>query len=206
MDVHQTRDGALVVIHDETVDRTTNGSGAVIDLTLAEIVALDAGDGATIPEIGEVMAFAPDTPMIIEVKENDLRAADQVIAYVRAFDRADRTLIGSFHQEVLDHVRRTAPDIATHASEGEVITFLVASWLGLAGVVTPPYEAFLVPPQSGPIPVTTRRFLNAARRRGLFVAAWTVNDRAQMVDLAARGIDGIITDRPDLLLNVRSAE
>ena len=218
MDVHQTADGVPVVIHDETVDRTTNATGRVIDFTLEQLRELDAayrfsphdapgtfparGTGVTIPSLREVFEAFPDVHMIVEVKEEDTTVADEVLGLVAEFDRVDRTLLASFSHDILMHFRARNPDVATHASEPEATRFLIASWLFSAGMVSPKYEALLVPPSVGPLPVLTGRFLQAADNRRLFVAGWTINDLSPMRIYARRGIGGLITDRPDLALQV----
>ncbi len=218
MDVHQTADGVPVVIHDETVDRTTNETGRVIDFTLEQLRVLDAayrfsphdapatfplrGTGITVPTLREVFEAFPDAHMIVEVKEEDTALADEVLRLVSEFDRVDRTLLASFSHEILVHFRSRNPDVGTHASEPEATRFLIASWLFSAGMVSPKYEALLVPPSVGPLPVLTGRFLQAADNRRLFVAGWTINDLSPMRIFARRGIGGLITDRPDLALKV----
>ena len=214
LDIHRTADGVPVVIHDETVDRTTDGSGRVDSFTLAELRRLDAGyrfhppgspdefpyrgRGVAVPTLREVFAALPGEHLIVEVKEDDPAAADLVVALIREFERTGLTLAASFHHEVLLRFRQVGPEIATHASRREVIRFLPAAWLGLEGLSSPGFEAFLVPPRSGPLPVATRRFIRAAGNRNIFTAAWTVNDPAEMERLLDRGIGGLITDRPVL--------
>jgi glycerophosphoryl diester phosphodiesterase len=209
MDIFFTADGVPVVIHDETVDRTTNGSGLVESFTLAEIQQLDAaaefpgyqGTGVAIPTLEQVFSAFPGVPMIVEIKPNDVTLADAVIELVSQYDRVDITLLGSFHHAVLMHIRQADPRLATHMSEGEVIPFLVAAYLFSEYLISPPAPAILAPPRSGPIPVLTTRFINAARSRGLFVAAWTINDAEEMAVLLNRGVQGLITDRPDLAVS-----
>ncbi|TVR51820.1 MAG: glycerophosphodiester phosphodiesterase [Spirochaetaceae bacterium] len=217
MDIFRTADGVPVVIHDPTVDRTTDGTGLVSSFTLERLKRLDAGyrfipagavtnpyrgEGVTIPTLREVFEAFPDEHMIVEIKENDTEAADAVVELVREFNRTEHTLLGSFHHDVLVRVRSVAPEIATHGSEKELTTLLVMAWLLLDRAYSPAYEAVLVPQRSGPIPVTTRRFISAARRRNLFVAPWTINDPDDMKMLIGRGADGLITDRPDLALEI----
>ena len=217
MDIYRTADNVPVVIHDPTVDRTTDGTGLVRSFTLEQLKRLDAGyrfipagavtnpyrgEGVTIPTLREVFEVFPDEHMMVEIKENDNEAADAVVSLVLEFNRADRTLLGSFHHDVLVRVRSTAPEIATHGSEKELTVLLVKAWLRLDRAYSPAYEAVLVPQRSGPIPVTTRRFIGAARGRNLFVAPWTINDPDDMRMLLARGADGLITDRPDLALEI----
>jgi glycerophosphoryl diester phosphodiesterase len=220
MDVHLTADGVPVVIHDATVDRTTNAVGPVGSFSLEEIKALDAGyrftpeegrsfpyrgTGVTVPTLREVFTAFPTAHIVVDAKDNDTRLADSMIALVREFDRTDRTLLSSFYHDILVHFRKEAPEAPTHGSEEELKPLLIASWVFLSGLVSPDYEAVLVPTHDGRIPVTTRRFIRGAHCRNLFVAAWTINDPETMARLADRGIDGIITDRPDLALSVRSS-
>ena len=223
MDVYPTADGVPVVFHDSTVDRTTDATGRVTGFTLAELKRLDAGyrfqaredsrpaaagefpyrgTGVTVPTLREVFEAFPAAHMIIDAKQNDTRLADAMVALVREFDRADRTVLASFHHEILVHFRTVAPEVATHGSQQELVPLLVASWLFAGGAITPGFNAVLVPQKTGPIPVTTRRFIAAARRRNLHVAGWTINDPDDMRALVRRGIDGLITDRPDLALEV----
>ncbi len=218
MDVHLTADGVPVVIHDGVVDRTTDGAGPVSSFTLGRLKALDAGyrfqpgreprfpyrgTGVAVPTLREVFSAFPKAHIIVDAKDNDSRLADAMIALVREFDRADRTLLSSFHHDILVHFRREAPEAPTHGSEKELKPLLLATWVFLSGLLSPAYEAVLVPTHDGRIPVTTRRFIRGAQGRNLFVAAWTINDPETMATLAGRGIDGIITDRPDLAVEMR---
>ncbi len=217
MDVHLSADGIPVVIHDAEVDRTTDGKGAVSSFTLDELKSLDAGyrflsedgrrfpyrgAGITVPTLREVFSAFPTAHIVVDAQDNDIRRADAMIALVREYDRADRTLLSSFHQRSLRHFRNVAPEAPTNGSEEELKPLLTATWLFLSGLVSPAYEAVLVPTYHGRIPVTTRRFIRGARSRNLFVAAWTINDPDEMAALVDRGIDGIITDRPDLALSL----
>lgn len=222
MDVHRTADGVPVVIHDETVDRTTDGTGRVDQFTLAELKRLDAGyrfsppgregehpfrgTGVDIPTLREVFEALPHLHMIVEVKENDPELADAVVALIREFDRADRTMPASFHHDILVRFRAACPEAVTHASEREVVRFVVAAWFGLEGLIHPPYEAIMVPPRKGVIPVASRRVLRAARNRNLFTAVWSIEDPDEMRVLAARGVDAWTTGRPDLAVEVRKED
>jgi len=218
MDVHVTADGVPVVIHDRSVDRTTDGSGLVGSFTLAELKQLDAayyfsplddpgkfqlrGTGVTIPTLQEVFEAFPAAHMVVESKETDIAAAEIILKLVQEYKRADRTLLASFSHRVLNYFRGHDPQVATHASQPEVTRFVVASWLFAAGLVTPAYESLVVPPWHGRIPVLTRRFATAASKKNLFVAAWTVNDKDEMLRLMEMGVHGLITDQPDLALDL----
>ncbi|POQ99119.1 hypothetical protein AU468_10925 [Alkalispirochaeta sphaeroplastigenens] len=210
MDVHGTAEGVPVVIHDETVDRTTSGTGRVRSFTLKELQELDAAHqwenlrdtGITVPTLRQVFEEIPrEIPLVVEIKESNPALTDAVADLVLEFRREATTLLGSFHQDVLRQLRNRDVRFATHLVQEEVIPFLAASLLFSEGLYSPPGEALLVPPRSGIIPLATRRFVRAARNRNLFFAVWTVNDPDQMRRLLARGVQGIITDRPDLAVS-----
>jgi glycerophosphoryl diester phosphodiesterase len=217
-DMHITRDGALVLIHDTTVDRTTDGTGAVRDLTLAEIKQLDAGyaftldDGATypyrgqgltIPTLEELFESFPEMRLGIEIKQADpIPTAEQFCAVIRQFGMQDQVLVSSFRQANMDAFREVCPEVATSATEDEVRLLYIFFRLGLADVLTPKYHSLQVPEWSGNIHLLTQGFVNAAHRRGLAVQPWTINELEDMQRILALGVDAINTDNPDLLLGL----
>lgn len=221
IDVHMSGDGVPVVIHDHTVDRTTNGHGPVAAFTHTELKQLDAayyfsppdapgsfplrGQGISIPSLREVFEAFPDALISVESKERSPAAATAILELVQEFNRAETTLLASFYHDVLLQFRAAGPAIATHASEPEVLGFLAAAYLFSAGLLTPGYQALVVPPRSGTIPVITRRVVAAAAGRDLFVVAWTINDPEEMRRLTEMGVDALITDRPDLALELSTA-
>lgn len=190
LDVRLTADGAPAVIHDATVDRTTDGRGPVAGYTARGLARLDAGAGQRIPELGEVLDRYPGVPIIIELKD---RAAGAVVAaLVRRHDAASRVLVGSF-----DHVALrpfTRGFVARAASRRETAVFWAASRLRLA--LGGGYAAFTVPERHGAIQVVDGAFVRAARRRDMPVHVWTVNDPAQAGRLRELGVAGIITNVP----------
>ncbi len=218
MDVHGTADGELVVIHDDTVDRTTNGTGAVKEITLAELQALDAaynwphhretdeypyrGQGVTIPTLREVLQAFPDMPMVIEIKQREPSIVYPFGEMLREFDREGRVIVASFHPQTMYEFREAFPEFATAAVEPEVRTFYVLSLLLMARVYRPPFSVFQVPERSGGIHVVRPRFLYPARMVNVETHVWTVNAWDDMRRLLSLGVDGIITDRPDLLLGL----
>lgn len=219
MDVRATRDGQLVIMHDPLVDRTTNGSGAVSDHTLAELKSLDAGyhwplhtatterpfrgSGLTIPTLEEVLATFPDVPMIIDIKQAQPSIFREFGDLLKHHGRDRNTIVGSFHHGVLTAFRRLFPEFMTSASPREVVRFLLAARMGIPRRGP---QALQVPVRSGPLRVTTPRFLKVARACGSAVHVWTINDRDLMRGLVIAGVDGIITDRPDLLLDLKHEE
>jgi glycerophosphoryl diester phosphodiesterase len=222
LDVHRVADGAFVVIHDDTVDRTTDGSGAVAQSGMLDLRRLDAGyrwttagpstatdgvfpyrgTGVTLPTLTEVLGAFPDMAVNVEIKQNDPDVADALCLLIRDQGAAERVMVGSFHGGALAQFRRACPEVATSASQNEVIVFLALEKLRLSAVLTPQYEALQVPISQYGIPIVTQHFVDAAAARGVDVHVWTVNDEATMRDLVGLGVNGLITDRPDRALRV----
>lgn len=215
MDLHLTKDNVLVLIHDETVDRTTNGSGSVEQMTLAEIKSLDAGhhwspdngatfpyrgQGITIPTLEEVFQAFPGYRMVIEIKKTERSMAAPFCALIRQYAMQNRVLVASFHDERMAEFRTECPEAATSSARQETTTFVLLSKVFLGGLVSPHYHSLQVPEKSSGIIVMTSQFVRAAHARNLKVEPWTIDDPAQMRQYIAWGVDGLITDRPDLLL------
>jgi len=217
MDVQMTQDGQLVVIHDSTVDRTSNGTGSVHELSLAELQTLDAGyawstdggkrfpfrgQGVQIPSLAEVFVRLPRTAMILEIKASQCATAAQLGRMIRQYDMTDRVLVASFDLETMQAFRRLYPEIATSGAEPEIRRFYIMHQARLSRVYRPPMESFDIPEYSGDRHVATGRFVQAAHARNLHVHVWTVNDPAAMQRLLEHGVDGITTDYPDRLLQL----
>lgn len=219
MDVRRTRDGAVVVLHDSRVDRTTNGSGSVSGMTLAQLQALDAGyrftpdggetypyrgKGVTVPTLEQVVKAFPDTYLLIELKENDPSLADAVISVLQSAHATSRVMLSSFHDAVVERVRELAPEIPTGYSQEEVVHLVIMQRLGLGAFAKPTGHALQVPEWQGPLRVVDPGLTRLGRRKGLQVHVWTVNDEESMSRLIALDVDGIITDYPDRLQRVLS--
>jgi len=200
MDVHLSADGELVVLHDATVDRTTDGSGAVADLSWRELAALDAGAGTTIPRFVDVARAHPTTPLGVDVKPPGTAAATALCAALRQEGRTGDTVVGSFHADAMAAFRAACPEVATAATPNEVRTFVLLARARLAGPYRPPFDVLQVPVERGGIRVVTPAVIRAAHAKGVPVHAWTIDDRAQIDALLALGVDGIIGDRPDRAL------
>ncbi|BCS34451.1 glycerophosphoryl diester phosphodiesterase [Luteitalea sp. TBR-22] len=209
-DVRLSRDGVPMVHHDETLDRTTSGSGPLAGLTADQLQALDAGHhfqgldgeswrgrGARIPRLAEVLQRYPACPCIIELKGTDPEVGRVAAATVRQAGALGRVCFGGFTDDVVRAARGTGADVTTSAAREEIRWFLYRSWLGMAPRSTA-FRAFQVPETSGATRVVSPRFVRAARRAGLPVAVWTVDDPAAMERLLGWGVMGLITDRPDL--------
>jgi glycerophosphoryl diester phosphodiesterase len=216
MDVHRTRDGTWVVMHDATVDRTTNGSGALANLTLADVQTLDAahhwpyvdddrphrGRGIGVPTVEAVLREFPELRFNIEIKPDSAAAGTAFCDELRRLEAGDRVLVASFHRASLRGFREGCPNVPTSAHEGEVRWFYLLNRLGLARVAGSGPAAFQLPRAAAGFDLADPGFIAAARQHGLHLDYWTINDRDAMRELVDRGADGIITDRPDLLLEV----
>ena len=217
LDVRLTADDQVVVFHDESLERTTNGSGKVRDHALAELKQLDAGyhfsndggathpfrdQGVTIPTLAEVYAAFPAQLINIDIKDPLPEAAERLAAVIQQAEAGDRTIVGSFHADILDHFRHLSPDVATAASKGETRTFFLFNLVGLGRLHRPLGDAYQIPASAGVARLDTARFIQNAHRLNQAVHYWTIDDPAEMRRLLALGADGIITDRPDLALEV----
>jgi glycerophosphoryl diester phosphodiesterase len=215
-DVHLSRDGVVVVHHDETLERTTGVAGQIADRTADELARLDAGftfrpdgDGAFpyrasglgIPRLRDVLRRYPAMRFIIELKATDPELAYRTIDEIRAASAVDRTALGSFYWRVLNAARTYEPRIPTGASQEETRWALYRSWVGWPLGRTR-YREFQVPERYGMTTIVSPRFVTHAHRSGLAVKIWTVNDEPDMRRLIAWGADALISDRPDLAVSV----
>ena len=217
MDVHSTSDGALVLIHDDTVDRTTDGTGRVNDFTLAELQQLDAGEywtaddgatypyrgqGARVPTLDEVLMAFPEMKFNIEIKQTEPSIASSLCEALRAHGLTDRTLVASFHPTAMNEFRAACPEVATSMVEDEIRPFFILNTVFLGRLYRPPGAAFQVPEYSGSLHVLTPRFVRGAHGNNVAVHPWTIDDPADMARFLDMGVDGIITDRPDLMIEL----
>jgi glycerophosphoryl diester phosphodiesterase len=216
MDVHMTADGEIILIHDDTLDRTTDGTGDVRQMTLAEIQAYDAGYywtkddqtypfrgmGITIPTLQEVFETFPEFAMNIEIKQDEPSMAGPLCDLIRQYGMQNKVLVPSFSHAALQEFRQTCPEVATAASEDEVRDFVIRGFLLMAGTITPQYQALQVPESRDGIPIVTRLFLWFAHNRNVQVHIWTINEAEDMQRFIDKGLDGIMTDRTDTLLEI----
>ena len=216
-DVRATADGELVLIHDETVNRTTDGSGRVRQLTLAELKRLDAGyrwspdggqsfplrgRGLTVPTLREVFAALPRTRFNIEPKQTAPSLAAPLCRLIREHGMQTRVMVAAFRDTAVEQFRRECPEVATSAGTAEVAGFLALQRSGLASSYGPRMQALQVPEWAGSLRVLSEEFVASAHARNLRVHAWTVNAESDMRRLLALGVDGVMTDYPDRLLKV----
>ena len=221
MDAQRTSDGAIVCMHDRTVDRTTNGRGSVAAFTLEELRTLDAahkwspdggrtypfrGKGVRVPTLEEVFARFPDTRMNIEMKYEGPALAQPLCALVRRAGMGQKVLIASMNEAAVTAFRQACPEVATSMSRSEAQLFFGIQLVNLDAAYSPPVRALQIPDRLGSEIVATAGLIAAAHRRNLKVHVWTINDAGRMEELIRIGVDGIISDRPDRLLDlVRSS-
>jgi glycerophosphoryl diester phosphodiesterase len=222
MNVAMSKDGYIVLNHDITVDDTSDGSGLISDMILDEIKTLDAaydwtpegeitfdyrGQGITFPTLEEVFQRFPETPMIVEIKQESPSMAQPLCDLIRQHGMEEKVIIPSFSDLAMREFRTACPEVATAASAGEVRQFVYLSFAFLSNPVAPAYTAMQVPIESSgigdtKIAVITPGFVANVHRRGLQIHAWTINDPNEMQMLIDMGVDGIMTDRPDILLEI----
>jgi glycerophosphoryl diester phosphodiesterase len=212
-DIRVSRDGEAVVMHDATLDRTTNGSGPVSALTLKELQRLDAGyrftpdrgrtfpfraQGITIPTLELVLSAFPAVHMIIEIKTRD--ASAEVKRLLTANGAANRVLIGAFDDAAITPFRGSP--FAHSASRRELIRLYVRAFLP-GGPQRLPYQALAIPPRFNAIPIPVMRFARMARQTGGTTHVWTIDDPAQARRYWAGAVNGIITNDPATILASR---
>lgn len=234
LDVHATADGHVVCCHDPTVDATTDGTGAIAELSLAEVQALDAAywfvpgaeDGAgapkglpddayplrglasgdptlRIPTLEEVLSAFPGTLLNLDIKQSEPVVApyeDKVAQHLSAFGRQGDVIVTSFNDTSIQRFSELAPDVPTAA--GTLATS--AFWRAVqAGEPPPPtgHVALQVPTEAYGVTVVEPRFVAAAHEADLAVHVWTIDEPAEMRRLVELGVDGIMSDRPSVLVS-----
>jgi glycerophosphoryl diester phosphodiesterase len=216
MDLHTTLDGVIVVLHDVTVDRTTDGTGRVRALTVEQLKELDAGArwsparevsypyrgaGLTVPTLAEVFTAVPNTRFNLEIKQREPSLVPELCRLIRAFGMQNRALVASFHGAAVREFREKCPEVATSATPEEARRFVALQLLPLPAYV-PRAQALQVPERLGRLPILTRPLVRAARAANLRVHGFTINRREDLQRLLRRGVDGLVTDRPDLMLEL----
>ena len=128
--------------------------------------------------------------------------AGTLCGLINEYEMEDYVMIPSFSDVAIAEFREACPGVATQPSRGEVTRFVVLNFLGLSGLTNPQYQAFGVPEEDGGIPVVTRWFIWNAHRKNLDVQIWTINDPDEMQRFIDIGVDGIMTDRTDLMIEL----
>lgn len=219
LDIHGTQDGHLVVIHDDSVDRTTNGRGKIKEMTLAQVQALDAGwywpqrakegdprpfrgQGIRIPALEEVFKAFPGFPMTIEIKQAVPSIAEPFCKMLRQYNMTQKTIVASFSDLAMRDFRKACPEVATSMTENELRPMVILDLFLLGDFFTAPGQALQVPMAAAGIELAKPNLVNLATRKNLSFQVWTINDEPTMRKLIELGVHGIITDRPDLMLKL----
>jgi glycerophosphoryl diester phosphodiesterase len=216
LDVHLSADGEVVVCHDAMLDRTTAASGPLAALTAAELARIDAGwrfvddrgefpfrnQGISIPRLVEVLRRYRDTRIIVEMKVDSAAMGRAVAEVVRATDAVDRVCAAGYGRRAMLAVRAALPELATSAYHREVRLAVYRSMAGVP-VRRAPYGGYQVPERAGLVRVVSPRFIRHAHAANLHVQVWTVDDERDMLRLLEWGVDGLISNRPDLAVRVR---
>ena len=213
-DVHRTRDGVLVAFHDARLDRVTDRTGAIAELSIAEVEAADAGHafspdggqsfpcrggGVRVPRLEELLRRWPAVHFNIDPKADD--SVDALVGLVERLDAWDRVGFGAFSDRRLRRLReRSGGRACTSMGPGAVAVARLSA--ALERIPRLGADCIQVPIRAGRVPIVTARFVGAAHRAALPVHVWTVNDEATMHRLLDLGVDGIMTDRLDVLRDV----
>lgn len=211
IDVHLTADKHLVVRHDEIIDTTTDASGRISEMTLAEIEQYSAKfheieyphkispPSIKIPSLTSLFERIPNARFLIEIKPKDTEASLRLCQVVRQYRMTEQVLVGSFNTSVLEHFRQACPEVPTSHGQSEIRLFFVLAKLGLENLFNPQGYSMQLPITYQGTEIFSYQILQAAHNLNLQVEIWTVNDIDTFEKLIAMGVDGIITDRPDLL-------
>ena len=220
MDAHITKDREIVLLHDEEVDRTTNGTGLIEEMTIDELKQLDAayqwsndggqtfpfrGQSIQVPTLEELFQKFPQMRYVIEIKLTQNPIDKPLCALIRQYEMQEKVMVASFHDEAMQNFRETCPEIATSASRTEVRNFVLLGKVFLSGFISPSYQSIQPPydpKESLNIPIMTERFIREAHAKNVKVEPWTVDDPELMKQYIEWGVDGIMTDRPDLMVEV----
>lgn len=221
-DIHMTSDGHLVVIHDPSVDRTTNGTGLINEMTLEEIQRLDAGyhfkdeagnfsfrgQGVYIPTVEEVFATYPTMRQLIEIKDtNDPALYEEIIEVlwqlIVQYEMEDKVMIGSFDHQINERFAEVSWGmIPIGAGEQAVRSFVEKHVPYLNGLAKSPFDSLQLPVEQEGHNLTTRNIIRSAKKRNISLYYWTINEEEEIKELILKGVDGIISDYPNRVQKV----
>jgi glycerophosphoryl diester phosphodiesterase len=204
MDIQATADGVAVVLHDDTLSRVFGHPGRIGDLRWADLRSLRVAGAAAIPRLDEVLGAWPRVRLNLDAKSDHVVAP--MITAVRRLGAERRVLLASCSDARLAGIRRlVGPGVATSMGVRAVARLVLAARLGGRLRLPPGVVAAQVPLRSGPVPVVTRRFVRHCHAIGLQVHVWTIDEAAEMHRLLDLGVDGIMTDRLEVLREVFTA-
>lgn len=219
-DIHMTKDGHLVVMHDGTLDRTTNGENNIEDYTLEEIKQLDAGfyfqddqgnypyrnKGITIPTVEEVFEEFPHMHMNIEIKvpkEKNMNIEEKLWQLIETYKMEDKVLLASFEQKIINNFNDIAKGkVAISGGKNEVTKFVLLHKFFLSKLYSPKVDVIQMPTEQKNLNLKDQKLISGAQKLNMQVHYWTINDKEEMRQLLQLGANGIITDKPELLIEV----
>ena len=215
IDIQATKDGELVVAHDETVDRCTDGSGAVSSYAWADLAKLDAGfrfspddaktfplrgSGVKVPRLVDVLRMFPTLRFNIELKT--IGALDGFVQLVRAEGSLGRICAGSEHDEIAFKLSAALPELLMFYPRDSLAAFLLPMQAGEPPIDDDRFAVLDMPLYFQGIRLFDAALRDEAARRGKWINVWTIDDPAEMRAVIAEGVGGVMTDRPDLLRGV----
>jgi glycerophosphoryl diester phosphodiesterase len=186
-DVHLSKDGQVIVAHDPDLSRVAGLPGLVSDYTASELAAIDLGFGEGFPTLVEALEAFPGAKFNIDVKLPAV--VDPFVGVVLQMNVHDRVLVASFDEESRSRAVSQLPGVVSSATSGHIIEGRLRSWLGLSGAT---WRMALVTPS----------FVRMVHQKGLEVHVWTINDARDMERLLEMGVDGIVTDRADIAVEL----
>lgn len=221
-DTHLTKDGHLVVIHDNTVDRTTNGTGKINEMTLEEVQDLDAGyqftnekdeyafrdQGIYIPTVEEVFQKYPNMRFLIELKDTNVpemyeEMIQELWHLIQNYQMEDNVMVGSFAHEINERFEEVSKgNIPIGAGEEEVRDFATKHVARLNGLAASNVDSLQLPTEGDGFDLTSKNIIQSAKARNISVYYWTINNKETMNELIDKKVNGIMTDYPDLLIEV----
>ncbi len=216
-DVQLTADKEVVIFHDATLDRTTEGSGKVAEHTWEQLSRLDAGyhfaasgdgpptlrgQGIGIPRLRDALRAFPDIRFNIELKALDPDLVDVTVRILRDEDATARVAVGSEHDAVGQRLVQVYPEATHFFPRDALVAWVMAVHNGQTPDNTGPYTVIDMPMSINGYPLVTPALVAEARRAGYWLNVWTVDDPSDMRRLISLGVDGIMTDRPDLLAEI----
>jgi glycerophosphoryl diester phosphodiesterase len=217
-DVHLTRDGVAVVFHDDETGRLTGAAGTIEERTLAEVHALDAafgftpdggrtfpfrGLGVRVPTLAEVLARHPGLRLSVDAKSEDPGLAEALVREVKAAHAVERVCLGSFFDEQAVRIGALLPEVARFLPQHAATCHVMAARSGQPATGCPSgYDLASLPHRLEAMTVVDRAVVEHFHRLGIPVHVWTVDEEDDMRALLALGVDGLVTDRPDLAARV----
>ncbi|GGA86786.1 glycerophosphodiester phosphodiesterase [Ornithinibacillus halotolerans] len=223
-DIHMTKDGHLVSIHDPTIDRTTDGTGIVNEMTLEEVQSYDAaysfqdlngeysfrGQGVYIPTVEEIFSTINDPEMLytIEIKDTNhpelyREMSEKLWELIKSYGLEENVIIAAFDHDIIEIVKDvTNGEALVSGGRDEITKFVIFHKLFLNGLYKQQVHALQIPTEDSNINLMDKKIIRGANKRGMQVHYWTINDTETMQELIDLGANGIMTDRPDLLLEL----